>query len=218
MRHGKTGRNNFARRDIHDKAAIGPPVPPAINRVRPADHGDICGLTILAGKAVQVAAILRRLLGNEGRAPDGLKAVRFADCAKAIEQRRTEDGLTIFTDHDVMDIQIARGVRDLRQVNGVIAVLHLPGFKRVFKPPHLEDGRHPKRIPVRMQAHAALKRALKHGKTPRRLHTQQEQFARLIRRKSQADPRTRQPCLKPRDAESSSFGVPAAAPASGVAD
>ena len=155
--------------------------------------GDIGRLALAHRQAVQVTAVLWRQPGDEARLPDWREAVRLTGRCQAGEQRRCEQRAAMAANGNVVNVEIARGVADLRNIECVVALVHLAVGDGVLEPPELEERGHPQRLAIAGQSHAAVEVALMDRLSAVRLQADQEQLAALLGGEGQAQPLVRQP-------------------------
>ena len=117
MRHGEPFEHAPVVAGFDEDAAIGALVAPAVRHVGGRDRGDEHRRALPHRHAVQVAAVLRRELGDEGRAPQRLEARAVARCRDAGEERIDEHGAAAGIERDVMDIEVARDPRHARHID-----------------------------------------------------------------------------------------------------
>jgi len=161
MRHGKAGRDDLIRLHVNHAAAVMSPITPAIRDVRLAHGRDILRLPVLQYESVPVATIFSGQPAEEWRFPQWYETVRVAELRETAEQCIDEDDATAGFNGNVMDIQIARRLAQLRNIHSVIAGCNLSQRQNILKSPQLIQRRHPQRLPVSLQAEASIERAFK---------------------------------------------------------
>ena len=134
-----------------------------------------------------MAAVLGRQLADERRPPERREAVGLADRGEAAEQRVDEHDPALGVEGDVVDVEVARGARDLRHVEPVVALVRLAGLERVVEPPELEQRRQEQRLRARPEAHGAVEAALEDRQPAVRLQPDQEQLAALVGRERERE-------------------------------
>jgi len=75
---------------------------------------------------------------------------------------------------DVVNVEVARGVADLRDVQPVASLVDFAGPQRVLEAPQLVQGIHPQSLAVGPQPHAAAEGALEDRQLAGRVPAQQE--------------------------------------------
>ena len=108
-------------------------VAPVVDHVALGDRGQVGRAAVLHGQPVQVAAVLRRELGDEGRPIERHEAVAVADRGEAAEQRVDEQQPAVGVDREVVDVEIAGDVAQPRHVEPVVALVELARGKRVLE-------------------------------------------------------------------------------------
>lgn len=117
-------------------------------------------MTIPHHQSVEMAAILGCQPATERGPPQRLEAVRFGKCGQAAEQHIDKNQAPAGIDCQVVDIQVAGGVR-LGQIQVVEAVL-LPAIsEHVLEASHLVQAAEVQSVGHRTQPHAAVEAALK---------------------------------------------------------
>ena len=172
MRHGQSAGHHLVALYIHHDAATRTVVAPAVHHIRRTHRRHVSRPAIFHGQSIEVAAVFCGQLAQKRRTPQRLEAVCIAQRGQTAKQRVDKHQLAIGIQRHVVNVQITRGVAHLRQVQAVIAVLHLPVGEEVLKPPHLVNAAHVKTIGRRAQAHAAVERPLKYRQITLVLQTQ----------------------------------------------
>jgi hypothetical protein len=191
--HRQAGRDDLAGRHFQNAPTVAAAVAPTVGDVGHADERDIRGSTVAKGQSVEMAAVFCRQSRDMRRLPQRRKAVRRVHRRQTVQARVDEHNPAIGIADDIMDIKIARRVSDARDEQPVIAFVEFAGAEDVLEPPELKQRTHPERLPVPVQPHAAVERALENGERSRRVPAEKEQLARLIGRESEADVVPRQP-------------------------
>ena len=88
---------------------------------------------------------------------------------------------------DVVDVEIARGARDLGHVEPIVALVRLTWIERVVEPPELKERRQEQRLRARPEAHGAVEAALEDRQPAVRLQPDQEQLAALVGRERKGE-------------------------------
>lgn len=193
VRHRQAGGDDLVRLHINHDAAVPSPIAPTISHVADADCRDVAGLTVLQGQPIQVAAILRCQLAQEGGPPQWCEAGLVAKRGQAAEAGVDEDHSAARLHRDVMDIKVAGRVTDSGHVEPIRAVVELARRQRVFEPPKLEDRTEPKCLAIAIQTHTTIEGAFEHRHPPIGLQAEEEELTRLIGREGQAETLLGQP-------------------------
>ena len=119
VRHAKARADCLAALDIEEEAAAGFVLPPAAGRVRPAEAGHVFHAVADDGHAVQVAAILRRVGGDEIGTPARDEAVLPIKSAEAGEARVHRPDLRA-DPADLVDADVAAVMAPAREEGGVV--------------------------------------------------------------------------------------------------
>ena len=180
MRHRQSANHGLVAGDIDHHAAASAVFAPAIDHVGGPDRGNEGRASFFHRQAVQMTAVLGGQLAQKRRAPQRLETVRLADGGQAAEQGIDEDQLAVGIDRHVVDIEVARGVADLRQVKRVVAVLGFALGEQVLETPDLVQAAHPQPVGCCAQTHAAIEAALECGEFAIALQAQKEQLADLV--------------------------------------
>ena len=117
---------------------------------------------------------------RKGGAPQRLEAVAVADRGQAAEQGIDEDRSAVAVYRDVVDVQIAGGVADLRDIETIVVVLGFALGEQVFETPDLVEAAHPESVGRGAEAHAAVEGAFEDGQFAAALEAQEEEFADLV--------------------------------------
>src|SRR5690349_15718040 len=123
VRHRQPLGDDLAGCDIDDRAALGPPIAPAIDDVAAADGADIGRPAVRHGHAVQVAAVLGSQPADELRPPIGAKAVDLAQGRKARIERVDEDDPAVAHHPELVDVKVAGGAGEAGKVVTVLALV-----------------------------------------------------------------------------------------------
>ncbi len=196
MRHAQPAQDDLARGHVDDHAAIGLSLPPAADHVRLAQGGDEPRPAAFHGQPVQVTPVLRNDFRDERRPPSRNEAV-FATRAAQAGEPRVHQPEMIDAEGHVMNVQIARVVRDPRQVERVVPA-RLPFEELVSQQRgigQLDDlmaGRqeHPRAVEV--QAHGLGEVAEQQGHLPA-VPADHPDLARLVGRQHDRAPSLAQP-------------------------
>jgi hypothetical protein len=120
VRHGQPREQRLVGRDVHQHAAVGTPVAPAVRHVGIGDQRDVARRPILERKPIEVAAVLRRQPAEERRPPQRPEARAVAYRRDAGEQRVDEDRPAVSRKGDVMGIDIAGDPGGVRREHRVV--------------------------------------------------------------------------------------------------
>src|SRR5205814_171357 len=115
------------------------------------------------------------------------EAVALRERGETIELGVDENDAPAAFNRDIVNIQIAGGVPDARNVEPIASLVHVAGLEGVFESPELIQAAHPKRLAVAgIKAHAAVERALEGGELAVLLDADEKHFPGLIRGESKA--------------------------------
>ena len=134
-----------------------------------------------------MAAVLGGQPAQERRPPQRREAVALVERRQAAEARVDEDDPAAGLDGDVVDVEVAGGVADARDVEPIAALVELARPQDVLEAPELVERTHPQRLAVAPQAHAAVEGALEDRQRAVRAAAEEEQLADLVGREGQAD-------------------------------
>ena len=208
VRHREVREHALAARDVDQAAALVAAVAPAGGHVRAA-HGRDEGRTPAGHReAVQVAAILGREARDERRLPERREAVALRERREAAVRGVDEDDAAALVDRDVVDVEVAGGVRLARHVEAVEAVVQLARRERVVELPELPARAQQQPVRRGVQAHRPVEVALEDREPAALLHADQEQAVRLIGREREARAGLGEPGQEvPRDADLEGRGL-----------
>ena len=129
---------------------------------------------------------------NGGR-QSGAKLWLSLTVARQLNRVLTNSGRLAPSARDVVDVEIAGGVRQLGHVEAIVALVRLAGRQRVVEAPELVEGAHQQPLGAGPEAHAALEGAIEDRQPAVRLEAEQEQLAGLVGGEGEAYPLLSQP-------------------------
>src|SRR6201989_3030496 len=100
-----------------------------------------------------MAAILRRQARDEAWTPDRPEALPRRRPGQEGEQRIDEERPAVAVDTEIVNVEIAGRVSELRHIKAIIAVMDLARLERILESPELIERRHPERLAIGPQTH-----------------------------------------------------------------
>src|SRR5207248_10883112 len=94
----------------------------------------------------------------------------------------------------VVNVQVARRVTDLGNVQSIVALVQLARAQDVLEAPELVLGTRPQGLTVAPQSHAAVEGPFDHSQPAVWVPAQDEEFTCLVRSEGKADLLFGQPC------------------------
>ncbi len=132
VRHRQAARDHLVGGHVDEDAAVALVLAPALRLVGLAQRGQVARLAALHRQAVEVAAVLRRVVRDEARPPARHEAGFRIQRAQAGEQRVHEPQVAVLVPGHLVDVDRAGDVAAPRQVHRVVArrVLQALGHRR----------------------------------------------------------------------------------------
>src|SRR5436189_2424358 len=137
MRHREPRDNRSALGHFEDDTTVLPPVAPAIDHVAGTDRRHITRTSVHQRESVQMAAILRHHLAHKGWPPQRRKTRAFGERRQTVKAGGDKDDATILINGEVVDIEVASRMADLRNVETIVSLMKLPGLQQILKSPQL---------------------------------------------------------------------------------
>src|SRR5262249_33387393 len=120
VRHGQAAKHHFVALDIDERPAAGFAGPPTARFVRFAKYRDVARSAVAQGEAVQMAPVFRNHGCDERGVPPGHKVELIAQGGQAAEAGINQPQ-AVRTVRDVVCVDVASPVKDLRKVERVVA-------------------------------------------------------------------------------------------------
>jgi hypothetical protein len=190
MRHRQVLGQNAVGLHVDEDAAFVTPLAPAVDHVAAGHCRHIFRRAALHGDAVQMAAVLRRELGDEGRLPQRLEAVHLIDGGEAGIFGVDEDQPVVGIDRELMGVNVARRIGHARNIEALVVqrllVGELPWSQHILQAPNLGDGGEMDVLRRCREPHGAHEVPLEHREPAVMQGPDQHELAGLVRGEREA--------------------------------
>ena len=120
VRHGKPAKQDFIALYVHQDAASGLVRSPTAGCVGFSQGGDVLGMTIDHGDAIEMTAVFRGQSADKRRAPARMKTMLGVERAKTTEAGVDDPKLVVAVPRKLVDVDVAGDMNAARQIAGVV--------------------------------------------------------------------------------------------------